>query len=194
MDFIFLSAIASFCLLLVTVSYDIACQWSRNFFTRMERMPEWMQIPGFVQLRFQVPKFHLPSHVKKCWSPFSFNFTRWVGRTDGEGVERNWSWLNGIARCVSMMGPGGRWDTLDDFCNYHNWRKTVNLGDQLLRRLTLAIPEAVIHHRAFRAFSEGLLEDHGDILKDWERQVCEWEADGNSVCPYDLPEESEYYL
>lgn len=30
------------------------------------------------------------------------------------------------------------------------------LGDQLLRKLTIAVPEAVVHHRALCAFSEGL--------------------------------------
>jgi hypothetical protein len=128
MDFIFLSAIVTTTIMLMTISYDIACQWSRNFFTRMAQMPSYMHLPKTLTLQFRVPKFHLPGHIKKCWAPYSFNFTKWVGRTDGEGVERNWSWLNGIARCVSMMGPGGRWDTLDDFCNYSNWRKTVTLG------------------------------------------------------------------
>ena len=132
MDFIFLSSIAGTSIKSITISYDIACQWSRNLLSRMAKMPEHLHIPDSIKLQFKVPKFHLPAHVSKCWAPYSFNFTKWVGRTDGEGVERNWSWLNGIARCVSMMGPGGRSDTLDDFCNYHNWRKTVGLGMRLL--------------------------------------------------------------
>lgn len=128
MDFIFLSSIAGITLTSVVISYDIACQWSRNFFTRMVEMPLSLQLPETLKLQFRVPKFHLPGHVKKCWAPYSFNFTKGVGRTDGEGVERNWSSLNGVARCVSMMGPGGRVDTLDDFCNYNNWQKTLSLG------------------------------------------------------------------
>jgi hypothetical protein len=128
MDYIFLSSLARTSLSLVTISYDIACQWSRNLCARMEKMPSWMHVLDSTKIRFCVPKFHLAAHVPSCWAPFSFNFMKWVGRTDGEGVERNWSWLNGIARCVSMMGPGGRWDTLDDFCNYHNWRKTTATG------------------------------------------------------------------
>jgi len=128
MDFIFLSSIALTLLKKVIISYDIGCQWMLNFLVRMANMPYHLRIPRSLELQFKVPKFHLPAHVSKCWAPFSFNFTKGVGRTDGEGVERNWSWLNGIARCVSMMGPGGRSDTLDDFCNFHNWRKSVGLG------------------------------------------------------------------
>jgi hypothetical protein len=132
MDYIFMAAVLRVIMMaamLITVSYDIACQWSINFFERIRnRMPAALQLPDFVQLRFAVPKFHLPAHVKKCWTPFSFNFMKWVGRTDGEGVERVWSWLNGVARSVSMMGAGGRQDTLDDFCNFWNWKKTTELG------------------------------------------------------------------
>ena len=128
MDYMFLSSLSGTSLRLVTISYDIACEWGRNLRSRMSRMASTLQLPDSLKLQFRVPKFHLPAHVKRCWAPYSFNFTPGVGRTDGEGVERNWSWLNGIARCVSIMGPGGRADTLDDFCNYHNWRKTVGMG------------------------------------------------------------------
>lgn len=115
----------------IIISYDIACQWSVNFLKRMSAptMPLALRIPAQTVIKYFVPKFHLPAHEPKCHAPFSFNFARGVGRTDGEGIERNWSVLNGIAPSVSMMGPGGRWDTLDDFCNYSNWRKTVNLRE-----------------------------------------------------------------
>jgi Kyakuja-Dileera-Zisupton transposase len=129
MNFIYLSSIAGTSICQITISYDIACQWSQNLIARMGEMPQWLWLPESLQLRYGIPKFHLPAHVQKCWAHFSFNFMQWVGRTDGKGVERNWSWLNSIAHCVSMMGPGGRWDTLNDFCNYHNWRKSINLGE-----------------------------------------------------------------
>ncbi|KAF8869040.1 hypothetical protein BD779DRAFT_1458501 [Infundibulicybe gibba] len=124
MDFIFLSSIAKMTLPMITISYDIACQWHKNFLTRMKDMPLNLQIPPHDQLRYCVPNFHLPAHTERCHAPYSFNYMKWVGRTDGEGVERNWSSLNGAARCVAIMTPGGRQDTLDDFCNFSNWRKT----------------------------------------------------------------------
>ncbi|KAJ7844576.1 hypothetical protein B0H13DRAFT_1908834 [Mycena leptocephala] len=72
-----------------------------------------------------------PSPHVKCHGPYSFNYTKGVGRTDGEGVERNWSWLNRAARFISVMGPGSRDDTLDDLCGWGNWRKTVDLGPRV---------------------------------------------------------------
>jgi hypothetical protein len=64
------------------------------------------------------------------------------------------------------------------------------LGAQLLRKLTLAIPEAIVHHRALQAFTEGLRLQHGDVVDVWEEQVLAWEENQTNFCPYDLPEES----
>ncbi|KAF8885818.1 hypothetical protein BD779DRAFT_1673532 [Infundibulicybe gibba] len=189
MDYIFLSSVVATTLLMITVSYDIACQWSKHLPSRMKNLPECLHIPPNLRLQYRVPKFHLPAHVEKCHAPFSFNYTKWVGRTDGEGVERNWSSLNGTARCVAVMGPGGRQDTLDDFCNYSNWRKTVGLGDSLLRKLTLTIPQAILHHRAFEVFTISLHGEHPEKLREWEQQVQAWEVDPSKPCPYDLPRE-----
>jgi hypothetical protein len=64
-------------------------------------------------------------------------------------------------------------------------------GDHLLRKLTLAIPEAVTHHRALCAFSDGIRLEHGGIVDQWEQDVVEWEMDHSNFCPYELQEESE---
>ncbi|KAJ7065998.1 hypothetical protein B0H15DRAFT_743445, partial [Mycena belliarum] len=191
MDYIWFSSVMGITLLLIVASYDIACQWSRHFWERMKKMPSHMQLPSGTKVQFKVPKFHLPPHVKKCHGPFSFNFTKWVGRTDGEAVERNWSWLNMAARSISVMGPGSREDTIDNFCGFANWRKIVGLGNSLLRKMVLSIPKAMLHNRAFQAFSEGLQEGHEDELRQWEKDVRAWEQDHGKPCPYDYPEEEE---
>ncbi|KAJ7198757.1 hypothetical protein GGX14DRAFT_536593 [Mycena pura] len=191
MDYLWFSCLMGIALLSIIASYDIACQWCCNFWERMKKLPAAMHLPAGINVQFKVPKFHLPAHVKKCHAPFAFNFTKYVGRTDGEGVERNWSWLNMIARSISVMGPGSREDTIDDFCGYANWRKTVGLGNSLLRKMALAIPKALLHNRAFRALTEGLKEGHEDELVQWERDVKVWELDHSKPCPYDYPEDEE---
>ncbi|KAJ7917979.1 hypothetical protein B0H13DRAFT_2231340 [Mycena leptocephala] len=191
MDYLWVSSLLGLTLLSIIASYDIACQWCRNFPARMKAFPRWMRLPESMKIQFKVPKFHLPPHVKACHGPFSFNYTKWTGRTDGEGVERNWSWLNMIARSVSVMGPGSREDTIDDFCGYANWRKTVGFGNSLLRKLALSIPKAMLHNRAFRAFTEGLMEGHEEELMKWEADVRAWEQDNTKDCPYEYPEDEE---
>jgi hypothetical protein len=128
MDYLLMSSLACTSVPRVIISYDIGCQWGINFHRRVSKMPDHLQVPlSQKKITPLVPKFHLEAHTVKCHARYSFNYAVGVGRTDGEGVERNWSLLNSIASSVSMMGPGGRWDTMDDFCNFANWRKTVGL-------------------------------------------------------------------
>ncbi|KAJ7030526.1 hypothetical protein C8F04DRAFT_1263825 [Mycena alexandri] len=171
MDYLFFSTLMGVTLLSIVASYDIACQWFRNFWERMAAMPKAMQLQPGVKLQFKVPKFHLPPHIKKCHGPFSFNYTKWVGRTDGEG--------------------GSREDTIDDFCGYANWRKTVGLGNSLLRKLVLAIPKAMLHGCAFHAFTEGVREGHEDEYYSGSGTFAKWEQDHSKPCPYKYPEETE---
>ena len=68
---------------------------------------------------------------------------------------------------------------------------TYGTGSQLLRKMALAIPDAIVHHRALSAFTDGMRLEHGDIIDEWESQVLAWEADSTKPCPYDLLDESE---
>ncbi|KAG1787941.1 uncharacterized protein HD556DRAFT_1538926 [Suillus plorans] len=78
-------------------------------------------------INFFVPKFHLPAHIEKCQTTFSFNFKRGVGCTDGEALERGWANINPVASSTKEMGPGARRDMLDDFFGDWNWKKIVGL-------------------------------------------------------------------
>lgn len=116
--------------LTLIASYDIACQWKINFASRMEAFPPAMQIPQekLENMKNVIPKFHGPAHELKCQAPHSLNLVEGVGRTDGEGIERNWSEMNGVASSTAEMGPGSRHDTLDDHFGHHNFRKYVRMG------------------------------------------------------------------
>lgn len=191
--------------------YDIACQYGKNFWTRLTTLPSQLQFIKPPNLTFKVPKFHLPAHKVNCHGPFSLNYTMGVGRTDGEGVERNWSWLNDAAPSTSQMGPGARHDTLDDYMGFWNHKKTTEFGsfrfhypvssladlshpnysgDKLLKGLVDAIPSAIIHRQAFRIFTENLSKEHLPELQEWETMVNDWEAGRSQTDPYLVTEDS----
>jgi hypothetical protein len=130
MDYLFYSSLRHTSVQRIVASYDIACQWDRKFWARMSRkFPDgWPINQGHVYLTFLVPKFHLPAHIEKCNNAYSFNFTRWVGRTDGEAVERGWAMLNGLSHSTKEMGPGSRRDTIEDHMGDSNWKKVVMMG------------------------------------------------------------------
>jgi Kyakuja-Dileera-Zisupton transposase len=130
MDYILMSAVLAAGILTLIASYDIACQWIKNLWIRMEQLPERLrlQIPPSNVIA-KIPKFHFDSHGKKNHAQYSFAYTRGVGRTDGEGIERQWSGMKGGATQTIKMGPGVRRNTLDDFCGFSNWRKMIGLGE-----------------------------------------------------------------
>ncbi|KAJ7761160.1 hypothetical protein DFH07DRAFT_957235 [Mycena maculata] len=172
MDFLLLSALMTFNLMCVVVSYDIACQYAINFWQRMSEMPEAMQLklaPSNVW--WKVPNFHLPPHKKKCHSAYSFHWMWGAGMTHGEGVEQNWSFSNGAAASTRLMGPGGRQATLEDILGFHNYDRVLAMHRVLPKRLAEVRPEE---------------------LREWRERVLRWELKqhtDSSESPFELAEE-----
>lgn len=130
MDYLFFSTLRHSTVDVLNVSYDIACQWHKHLWSRMLSLPPSHHLNYLTRtIRFFVPKFHLPAHVSKCQTIFSFNFTRFVGCTDGEAPERGWSNINPVASSTKGMGLGCRRDTLDDHFGDWNWKKVVGLSE-----------------------------------------------------------------
>ncbi|KAG1901792.1 uncharacterized protein F5891DRAFT_1221419 [Suillus fuscotomentosus] len=173
-------------LLSVVISYDIACQWKINLTKRMDDLPEHPQILAAVALAafmFGIPKFHCPAHEEKCAIPHSLNLMPGVGRTDGEGIERNWAEMNHVANSTKEMGPGSRHNVLNDHFGYHNWSKYTGLGLSLRRKLLNAVKEHARHQSFLRDFDEVI----GDIHRgEWTAMIKAWECDKSNPNLYVL--------
>ena len=129
MDFVFSSAARGSVAKRLVISYDIACQWHKNLRTRMVSMPASYQTDlENCAVHFVIPKFHIGAHGTSCQSKFSLNYRPYMGRTDGENIERGWAWLNPASLSTREMGPGARQDALDDQWSFWNWRIVVSLG------------------------------------------------------------------
>jgi hypothetical protein len=130
MDYIVLSTLMDTKLPLLTLSYDIACQWSRNLKKRVTQFPEKMQLSPSVlhTIKFVIPKFHIYGHGRNCQTRFSLNFLPYSARTNGEEPERWWAHINPISMSTREMTAGSRHDTIDDHAGSWNWRKITNLG------------------------------------------------------------------
>ncbi|KAI0057942.1 hypothetical protein BV25DRAFT_1811627 [Artomyces pyxidatus] len=191
MDFIFWSSLRALKNTSLLVSYDIACQWSRNFWERVQEAPpglEFRLCPDDVD--FAIPKFHLPAHGASCQVPYSFNYKTGVGMTDGESPERNWAALNGAASSTKEMGPGARHDTLDDHCGHANWRRVVKTGASIVRRTKAAVANATDHVEIFEEFTLQLLGQREGQVREWVGLVERWDAGDRSENPYECSKES----
>ncbi len=130
MDYIFCSLLRHHDPALAKIlSYDISCQYSVNFVERVKRLPPLIRLHVVSRLMtFVIPKLHIYGHTLGCQVKFNLNYTPGAGRTDAEGIERNWAGSGPIASSTVEMGPGGFVDTLDDHWSHWNWRKLRGLG------------------------------------------------------------------
>ena len=126
MDYILLSALVGIVIPLVIITYDIACQWSKNLQKRMlDAFPESMRVPGNTTIATAILSWHINGHGEKCRENFCLSYMKGAGRTCGEEIESSWSHTNPLAASVCEMGPAACHDTLNDHWNRWNFRKIV---------------------------------------------------------------------
>src|SRR5712672_1823180 len=120
MDYLFFSSLLHSYFIWLIVSYDIVCQWYLHLWERMLDFPTrfHVNLEG-KKVTFLVPKFHLPAHVEKCQTAFSFNLIHGVGLADGEAPERGWSDINPLSSQTKQMGPTSHRETIDD--HFGDW-------------------------------------------------------------------------
>ena len=212
MDFIFLSAVA-FCFMnAIVVSYDIACQWIKHLRERITKFPLHMQRAQPSDVEVVIPKLHYNSHTQKEHSQYSTNFVLGCARTDGEGIERRWWFVQPIAASTIGMGPGRRQSVLEDHWGYSNWRKYVMMREfitvrllfnylstfwphaayTLKRRLLLAIDKHAEHHAHFKELTASIADR--DLVSEWTAQVEAWERDHSLPDPYYVVTEGVYHV
>ncbi|KAJ7182540.1 hypothetical protein C8R43DRAFT_1116179 [Mycena crocata] len=126
MDFLMFASLLGCIMSFLIMSYDVACQFSKHIWTRMENLPEKYHLKIKVEnVRWMVPNFHLPAHKKGCHSAFSFH------------------WLWGGGGTTKLMGLGARYTALEGLFGFHNWRWLVAHRQILMERMTLK----QIHHK-----------------------------------------------
>jgi hypothetical protein len=109
------------------VIYDIACQFFRNFSTRVEHnslltLGEWQEfIPA-------IGKWHLSAHIPSCFARYSLNFIEGAGQQDGEILETLWAEFNKISTSARAMSKAHRAEVYDDHMRDSNWKKLVGMS------------------------------------------------------------------
>jgi hypothetical protein len=195
MDFVFASSIQHLAVLCILVSYDIACQWFKNFFQRMEdHWPDNLKIPSSVELIPAIPKLHEPMHEADGHEVFSLNFIPGVGASDLECPERFWAGHNALGNSMKNQGPGSRHDNLDDHFNFWNWQKYMGMGKTLKRRYKAAVAERNIQREGHRRLTASL-DDR--LVATWEAMCVAWEKDvfpKMKASPYETNKTSKCFL
>ncbi|KAF7298476.1 CxC2 domain-containing protein [Mycena kentingensis (nom. inval.)] len=146
-------------------SYDIACQWGKDLKNRLLSLP---------------PLMHINAHIWLCRVLFHLSLIPGSGATDGEGIERLWAAIAGLAGSTKLSGHGARADQLDDHWTFWNWSKLLGLAKLLRRRLQNAKVELCKQEDSFRVFSA----QQAEHVPEWLQMVKEFEEDGEKPNPY----------
>ncbi|KAJ7168780.1 hypothetical protein C8R46DRAFT_1218172 [Mycena filopes] len=185
MDYIVMSCLVGFALMMLTISYDIACQWKINLKERNAKLPEAIQLNlDEVEVQCGLPVWHASSHEEDCRDENSLGVLVGVGKSDGEGVERTWADLNPAAFHTKEMGLGNRADTLEDKIDSHNFLKNVSQGDALRRKLVVALAERARQVDAFKEVSRTVPKETRTL---WQAEIDAFVADHSQPNPYVLP-------
>ncbi|KAJ6458992.1 hypothetical protein C8R45DRAFT_913193 [Mycena sanguinolenta] len=184
MDYILMSALAGCDLTELTLSSDIACQWKKNFAERMAHLPEALCLDlEAIDVQTGLPVWHTLAHEEMCTSLNSLNYILGVGRSDGEGIERLWAWLNGCAYQSKEMGLGNRADTIEDKLDSHNFQKNLGKADALRRKLIVADVERARQVVAFKEINKTI--PYNTRVK-WQKKIDAFMGDRAAPNPYIL--------
>ncbi|KAJ7024560.1 hypothetical protein C8F04DRAFT_1270099 [Mycena alexandri] len=153
-------------------SYDIVCIWYKFLKGRMKNMPALVRLDLVMKLlRFVIPKLHIHGHKSLCRLQCSLNLTRGVSQLDGEGIERPWASIGGLASSTREMGPGSRHDVLDAQWGSWNWQKLIAIVATLRRRMDKAKEEYARQKEALDAFSA----ERAEYVPVWKARVDAFE-------------------
>jgi hypothetical protein len=130
MDYIIFSAFLWLTLLRIVITYDIACQWSKNLERRTQKLPDRIK-PNLekTSITAAVPSWHINGHGSDCQVNYALAYREGTGRTCGDEIESTWSQTNSLGASVREMASGGRHESLNDHFNGINFRKMVGLRE-----------------------------------------------------------------
>jgi hypothetical protein len=210
MDYIVLSTLNTVIPTSLTLSYDIACQWSHNFKRRVAQFPAQMQLsaPLLNSIKYVIPKFHIYGHGRQCQTKFSLNYLPHSACTNGEETEHWWAHINLVSMSTREMTAGARHDTIDDHAGAWNWRKVTNLGLSCLEVVPLIVPLIgwiclgmalalqLKEAHTMKSKHEELLEQFTaeftpSVIAQWTNAIDAWNSDPSNPNPYEEVEIGE---
>ena len=166
--------------------YDINCQYCRHFRERIAAN-DMLKIPENLKIHYAIGQFHIHGHMDACLYRWATNYVPGAGVVDGEVLETLWSVLNSVSSATRTASLAHRTETLDDHMSDNNWKKILNMGEQLFSRwtyLTFWSVKAIIrrYHRALENIVEARMAFQGlndaaptDAVDLWESSILEAE-------------------
>ncbi|KAI6097097.1 hypothetical protein F5141DRAFT_1205735 [Pisolithus sp. B1] len=184
------------------VIYDVGCQWSVNFWSRVKNSPSLL-LPPALEIVPAVGKFHLAAHKLSCFPRYSLNFVKGAGHLDGEILETLWAPFNKISPTARSMTQAHRQEVYDDHMRDSNWKKLVGLGEGFFSKegkfmWTISVPSLLKKYKTSNKCLEEMNQAYEqltavldpDRVSGWELDALRAEADrGEALDIYLLKED-----
>ncbi|KAI6097298.1 hypothetical protein EDD16DRAFT_1718515 [Pisolithus croceorrhizus] len=155
------------------VIYDVGCQWSVNFRSRVKNSPSLL-LPPALEIVPAVGKFHLAAHKLSCFPRYSLNFIKGAGHLDGEILETLWAPINKISPNARSMTQAHRQEVYDDHMRDSNWKKLVGMVPSLLKKYKNSNKCLEEMNQAYEQLTAVL---DPDKVAQWESDALRAEAD-----------------
>ncbi len=110
----------------IFVLYDIACAFHSHVHNNKSFISQYKD-----KFSFGVSIFHSYAHTFKCQVNFSPRRIKNMGLTDGESLERLWSYLGKFVPMTRYMRPNHRLDILAYSLENLSDNMTINLGKSI---------------------------------------------------------------
>ncbi|KAI6111664.1 hypothetical protein EDD16DRAFT_1710374 [Pisolithus croceorrhizus] len=155
------------------VIYDVGCQWSVNFRSRVKNSPSLL-LPPALEIVPAVGKFHLAAHKLSSFPRYSLNFVKGAGHLDGEILETLWAPFNKISPTARSMTQAHRKEVYDDHMRDSNWKKLVGIVPSLLKKYKTSNKCLEEMNQAYEQLTAVL---DPDKVSGWELDALRAEAD-----------------
>ncbi|XP_071140726.1 uncharacterized protein [Mytilus edulis] len=152
----------------LVVMYDIACMLHKH-------LKKTNNIDVLERCSFAVPVFHSFAHNTECQLMYGQRFADGTGLTDGEGIERLWSYLRGFRKITKEMTINNRQDLLTEAMLHHTEKQIWNLGKKMLEKKKRCVQIL----KENEAIISGILVDmkeSKDVIQTWKE---EWKTQSN---------------
>ncbi|KAI6011636.1 hypothetical protein EDC04DRAFT_2609807 [Pisolithus marmoratus] len=153
------------------VIYDVGCQWSINFTTRVKNSPSLL-LPPALEIVPAVGKFHLAAHKLSCFPRYSLNFIKGAGHLDKEILETLLAPFNKISPTARSMTWAHRKEVYDDHMRDSNWKK----GCKFMPNIT--VPSLLKKYKNSNKCLEEMNEAYEQLTAVLDPdKVARWESD-----------------
>ncbi|KAL0085871.1 hypothetical protein F4703DRAFT_1736328 [Phycomyces blakesleeanus] len=158
----------------INVMYDVVCKLAKSLKANFPRLMEKSKLAVLI--------FHAYAHVQHCQVKLNPKYRDGFGLTDGECLERLWSYLNCFVTMTRKMGQANRKLVLYRAIKFHNETKKVELGLMLESKYVKAKHIIEESRKALEGFNCVVIE------REWKQHINKVEKLENYVDIADLME------